>query len=126
MPYIIEYYTCFFTILLVSEISLLFIFQHCINLCCWAKRNNTYFKLISCLIFIFLIIFSLSYPLYECLTNIVSIRIWSCSQFSSILTWLAYLQYFLISISSCFLAISRSVLLIAHLYLLTRSTRLSA
>ncbi len=67
---------------------------------------------------------SLSYTLCEYLTNIASAGIQSCSQSSSISTWPAHFQYFLIPVSPSFFATSRSASLIAQLYLPTRSTGL--
>ena len=95
------------------------------DLCSWIKKDDTYFGNMSCLTLIFLPIFSLSHTLHECLINIANAKIYPCNQSSFISTWLVHLQYFLIPVSYSSFITSRSVLLIAQLYLSARLTRLN-
>ncbi len=114
----------FTTNLVTSEISFLSIIEHWMKTYSWMKNNGTYSGFISCLTLMFWPISLLSYTLCEWLTNVASARIQLCSQFNSISTCLARLQYFLTPVSPCFLAVSMSALLIPHLYLQARSTKL--
>ncbi len=68
----------------------------------------------------------LLYTLCECLTNVASAGIQSCSQSNSISTCPARLQYFLTPVSSSSLVAFMSTLLIAHLYFQVRSIGLDA
>lgn len=112
----IEYYILFFRILLMFKISQPSIFQNEINLCSQAKKDDIFSGFIFYQTFILSITSLLLYTLYKYLTNITSTRIQSFSQSNFISSWPVYLQYLLISVNSCFLAVSRSTLLITHLY----------
>ncbi len=113
VPYSNKHCTCSLTDLVASEISFPLIFQHWMDPCSWTKKDDTYSRSISCLLLIFWPISLLLYTLRECFTNIASARIQSYSQSSSISTWPADFQYFLISIIPSFFAASRSALFIA-------------
>ena len=80
----------------------------------------------SCLMLIFWSSSSLSYTVHECLTNIASARIQSCSQSNYISTWPARLKYLLTLGNPSFLCVSMLILSIVHLYLQERSTRVNA
>lgn len=77
-----------------------------------------------CLALIFLVTFSLFYTPCKCFTYVVKAEIHSYRQSNFSLTCLAHLQYVLILVSFCFLAVSRLALLITHIYHLVRSTKL--
>ena len=78
------------------------------------------------LIFIFSITFSLSCVFWKCFTNATSARIQSLySPFTFFSIWPASFQCFLIPVSPRFLAVSMSTLLIAHIYLPSKSIGLN-
>ena len=80
----------------------------------------------SCLILIFWSSSSLSYTVHECLTNIASARIQSCSQSNYITTRPARLQYLLTLDNPNSLCVSMLALSIAPLYFQGRSSRVNA
>ena len=89
------------------------------------KKDDTYSWSMSCLVFIFSVIFLLLYTLHNHLTNIASAEIQLYSQSNSISTCLTHLYYFLTPVNPSFWVATRSVLFITYIYFLARSIRLN-
>ena len=96
------------------------------DLCSWTKKVDIYFGSMSRLAFILFVTSLLLSTLCEYLTNVTNAGIQSFTQSNSSSDCPAHLKYFLILVSPSFLVVSRSVLLIAYIYLPAKSTRFNA